>query len=203
APEHGGRTGQRARAALQDARARPSAGAGGRGEQAGRRRPEPPAGRGARQEMARATADLEDPIAVTWRQKLPDATDPLALNPAHEGARVVVEPIEIVLLHHRVVPRLNLGAVPERPHCHDHYAITSPTSVAHIRPSGWQGSTPSPSPGMAIWTITVETYLWGKVRYDAQGTCSRAPRWIPHSLNRPPPPRSFPSWSRSSGAHTP
>jgi hypothetical protein len=49
------------------------------------------------------------------RQECQDASHTLALDPADEQARVVVETIEVVLADHRVVPRLDLGTVSERP----------------------------------------------------------------------------------------
>jgi hypothetical protein len=53
-----------------------------------------------------------------------------------------VETIEVVLADHLVVPRLDLGAVSERPGCHNHYAITVRASDAEI--------TPAPSDGGGI-----------------------------------------------------
>ncbi len=64
---------------------------------------------------AGGAADLEDPIVRPRRQECQDASHTLALDPADEQARVVVETIEVVLADHRVVPRLDLGTVSERP----------------------------------------------------------------------------------------
>lgn len=87
---------------------------------------------------AGGAADLEDPIVRPRRQERQDASHTLALDPADEQARVVVETIEVVLADHRVVPRLDLGTVSERPGCHGHYGITGRAWAAEITPTRCQ-----------------------------------------------------------------
>src|SRR5712692_223646 len=86
------------------------------------------------------------------RQECQDASHTLALDPADEQARVVVETIEVVLADHRVVPRLDLGAVSERPWCHDHYAITGKACAAQIMPTPPDGGVTGIGPAAAAMT---------------------------------------------------
>jgi hypothetical protein len=114
-------------------------------------RPQPPAGAmeqhvgevraesSAGQEAAGAAADLEDSVARPRRSARPDPAHTLALDPADEHARVVVEAIEVVLADHCVVPRLDLGAVSEPPGCHTDYAITGRAYAEEIMPTGPDG----------------------------------------------------------------
>ena len=71
------------------------------------------------EKVSGAAADFQDPIAGPWGEQGKDATDALAFDVPNERARVVVKLLDVVLLHHRVVPRLELAKVPKvaRAHC--------------------------------------------------------------------------------------
>src|SRR5439155_2436639 len=48
-----------------------------------------------------------------------DATDPLALDVPDQRARMIVELLDVVLLDHRVVPRLELAEIAKGARTHD------------------------------------------------------------------------------------
>src|SRR5260370_36609009 len=105
-------------------------------------RPQPPAGAKEQhvgevhaESSAGAAADLEDSVARPRRPARPDPAHTLALDPADEPVRVVVEAIEVVLADHRVVPRLDLRTVSEPPRSHTHYAITGRAYAEAIMPT--------------------------------------------------------------------
>ena len=66
------------------------------------------------EQMARAAADLEHPVGGLRRQQGEDAANALPLDVADQEARVTVELLDVVLLDHCVVPRLELAPVTER-----------------------------------------------------------------------------------------
>ena len=65
------------------------------------------------EKVAGPAPHLEDAVARTGRQERERASDALALDVADERARMVVEALDVVLLDHRVVPRLEFLRVAE------------------------------------------------------------------------------------------
>jgi len=133
--KRGRREWQLDRVRLSDRGVRPQPPAGAMEQHVGEVHSESSAGRAAGQKAAGAAADLKDSVARPRRPARPDPAHTLALDPADEPARVVVEAIEVVLADHRVVPRLDLGTVSEPPRCHTHYAITGRAYAEEIMPT--------------------------------------------------------------------
>src|SRR5207302_7091134 len=63
------------------------------------------------QDVSGAAADLQHSIPGACSEQGQDATDPLALDVPDQRARVIVELLDVVLLDHRVVPRLELAEI--------------------------------------------------------------------------------------------
>ena len=133
--KRGRREWQLDRVRLSERGVRPQPPAGAMEQHVGEVHAESSAGRAAGQEAAGAAAELEDSVARPRRPARPDPAHTLALDPADQPARVVVEAIEVVLADHRVVPRLDLGTVSEPPRCHTHYAITGRAYAEEIMPT--------------------------------------------------------------------
>src|SRR6267142_2378839 len=71
------------------------------------------------QEVSGAAADLQHSVLGTCREQGQDATDPLALDVPDQRTRVIVELLDVVLLDHRVVPRLELAEIAKGARAHD------------------------------------------------------------------------------------
>jgi hypothetical protein len=80
--------------------------------------PEAPSARYLRQDVSGTAADLQNAVAGACREQGEDATDPLALDVPDQWARMVVELLDVVLLDHLVVPRLELPHIAEGAHAH-------------------------------------------------------------------------------------
>src|SRR2546422_263896 len=90
-----------------------------REERLGDIHPEALRGRNLREDVPGATSDLQDSIAEPRGEQGEDASDALALDVPDQGARMVVKLLDVVLLDHRIVPRLELAQAAEgaRTHC--------------------------------------------------------------------------------------
>src|SRR5205823_3415306 len=81
--------------------------------------PEAPGAGYLRQDVPGATAYLQHSVPGACSEQDQDATDPLALDVPDQRARMIVELLDVVLLDHRVVPRLELAEIAKGARAHD------------------------------------------------------------------------------------